>query len=145
VAIATSLLVMGAADLASSSSFNLITQDEARLPPALQEEHPFELRTAGPRIVVRSPIDGGEYDGPIDVDVEFSPGPSGLLVKDETLRVTYLKLVQIDLTGRLRPYFQKDRLHVESVNIPAGRHRISLSIADEGGYTSIASLSFVVH
>jgi len=77
--------------------------------------------------------------------VDFAPGPSGFPVKEDTLKVTYLKIVPIDLTDKVRPYFQNDRLHVEGVKIPAGRHRLRMTIADVGGYVSMVSLSFIVH
>ena len=145
VAIAVLLLVVCPSQAVGPLPFELITEDEAKLSSAPEEEPSIELRTAGPRIVIRSPTDGGEYEGAVDVDVDFAPGPSGFPVKEDTLKVTYLKIVPIDLTDKVRPYFQNDRLHVEGVKIPAGRHRLRMTIADVGGYVSMVSLSFIVH
>lgn len=145
VAVALLLFVMCPSRVTGSLSLELITEDEAKLPAAPEEEPSVELRTAGPRIVIRSPIDGGDYESSVDVDVEFAPGPSGFSVKEDTLRVTYLKIVPIDLTDKVRPYFQNDRLHVEGVKVPTGRHRLRMTIADVGGYSSMATLSFSVH
>jgi hypothetical protein len=95
-------------------------------------------------ITVRSPLEGQESQSPLDVDVEFGPGPSGLPVREETLKVAYPLLISIDLTEKVKPFLQENRLNVKGVAIPAGRHKIRVTIADSGGNISSATLRVIV-
>jgi hypothetical protein len=122
----------------------LITEEEARRPAPPWDEQPIDLRGAGPTITIRSPRDGEETASPLEVDVEFAPGPSGLPVREDSLRVAYVLLISIDLTDKVLPHLQQNRLHVQGVTIPAGRHKIRVSIADAAGNTTSTTLRVVV-
>jgi hypothetical protein len=128
----------------SAASLELVTEEEARRPAPPWEEEPLDLRGSGPTITIRSPRDGEETASPFDVDVEFGPGQSGLPVREESLKVAYVLLISIDLTHKVLPHFQQNRLHVQDVRIPAGRHKIRVSIADAGGNISTTILRVVV-
>jgi hypothetical protein len=124
------------APLLALASVPLVADEEANLPPATTEQEAFGLRSGGPVISVKSPPDGQSVKSPFDIDVTFGPGPSGQPVLDETLRVKYVKLFEIDITARLRPHLHDNHLLVKDADIPAGQHRIRLSIADAGGYVT---------
>jgi hypothetical protein len=128
----------------SAEPLELVTEEEARRPAPPWDEAPFDLRGSGPTITIRSPRDGEETVSPLEVDVEFGPGPSGLPVREESLKVAYVLLISIDLTDKVLPHLQQNRLHVQGVKIPAGRHKIRVSIADAGGNTSTTTLRVVV-
>ena len=122
----------------------LITEGEAMLQDAPTRKGPGEERSEGPRIVIMSPEDGKAYLGPVDIDMRFESAPGAAGVRSDTLRVVYVKLWDIDITDRFRPYLQANRLHVAQARLPAGRHQIRVSIADAAGHTSTRLLRVIV-
>jgi hypothetical protein len=111
----------------------ILADEEANLPPGTAEQETFGLRSGGPIITIKSPPAGHPVPTPFDIDMTFAPGPSGQPVLDETLRVKYVKLFEIDITDRVRPHLHDNHLFVKDADIPPGQHRIRVSIADAGG------------
>jgi hypothetical protein len=114
----------------------LITEEEALLPPPDETRAPPDLPRNGPVIRVVSPTEP-VVTRPFDVDLRFEPRHGGPPVQMASLKVALLKLIEIDLTDRVRPYVRETRLFVPQAPIPSGRHRLKISIADEeGGVTA---------
>jgi hypothetical protein len=53
----------------------------------------------------------------------------------DTLKLTVLKIFEIDITDRVKPYVleKETKLLVKEAKIPVGRHRLKLLIADAEG------------
>ncbi len=122
----------------------LITEGEAMLQDAPTLRGAVDETSDGPRITVLSPRDGQAYTGAVDIEVLFEQVPGGPGVKLESLRVVYVKLWEIDITDRLLPHLQANRLYVERARIPPGQHLIRLSIADESGKRSTRVMRVIV-
>jgi hypothetical protein len=113
--------------------FTLITPEEAAEPDALI---PRGIRTRtegnGPLIKIHSPNLDEPLKIPFIMDIAFEASPDKIIDVD-TLSIKYLKLISIDLTGRIKPYFNNNRLIVKDVKVPRGKHRLQLFIAYTSG------------
>ena len=96
----------------------------------------------GPEIVVFSPEDRSRLAAPVAVRVRFAP--RGAAVDLKTLKVTYVKWINIDLTDRLRPYVSAEGIDVKEADLPKGRHTVRISIGDAAKRTSARTLQFEV-
>src|SRR6266568_7756596 len=87
----------------ASAGVVLITPDEAQLPTP---KGVFAGRaiTRGPRVEL-SDSDNGELHSPLRLQLKFR-GFGGASINLDSLRVTYLKQPNVDLTSRVRPYAQ---------------------------------------
>ena len=149
-------LTFGAPGVAIAKIVLLVTESEASLPdaPAALSPQPGGvpgaapglgrgLEAPGPRIVVMSPEDGHAYAPPVAIDVRFEPAGDGA-VDLGSLKVEYLKFLTIDITDRVRPYVSTAGIRIEQAELPAGRHRVRISIADLGGAVASRTLEFTV-
>ena len=105
---------------------------------------PSDEVSDGPRINILSPEEGKTYNGPVDIEMLFEQVPGGPGVKPDTLRVVYVKLWDIDITERIKPYVQTNRLYVERAQFPPGRHLFRVSIGDQAGKMSSRFLRIIV-
>ena len=124
-----------------------ITPEEAQL-PAYQGIPHFKTRgiPLGPRIVVLSPPASGDAfvsNRPVKLKVRFETTPDAP-VDIRSLKVTYLRLLGIDITDRVRPYVNENGIEVDNVEIPPGEHRIELEIKDRQGHDTDEILKLVV-
>ena len=89
----------------------LITPEEAQLPTP---KGVFAARaiTRGPRIDL-SGSDAGELHSPLRLQLTFR-GFGGATINLDTLRVTYMKLPNVDLTSRVRPYAQPTGIEIQT-------------------------------
>ena len=84
----------------------------------------------GPSIDLRSPRDGATYGGPFPIDLRFAIGPSGASVDMSTIKMIYRRAWGIDITDRIREYIRGNVVHVDSVDLPEGKHRVEIFISD---------------
>ena len=125
----------------------LITEKEAAM-----EEAPAETplarvletdRAKGPLILVSSPKEGEIYRTPLVVDLRFET-PQDSAVDLDSLKVSYRKLIAIDITDRIRPYATEKGIYIPEADIPKGHHKIQIRIADLKGNVSLKDLAFSV-
>jgi len=111
----------------------LITPEEAAQPDA---PTPRGIKTRiegnGPQIKIYSPNLDEPLRVPFIMDITFE-APSDKTIDFDSLRIKYLKLVPIDLTGKIKPYLNNNRLMVKDVKVPQGKHRLQLFIAYTSG------------
>jgi hypothetical protein len=111
----------------------LVTPEEAAQPDA---PIPRGIRTRtegnGPQIKVYSPNLEEPLRVPFIMDISFEAS-SDKIIDFDTLSVKYLKLIPIDLTGKIKPYLNNNRLTVKDVKVPQGKHRLQLFIAYTSG------------
>ncbi len=115
----------------SGHSFTLITPEEA-----LQPEVPFLKECSspeenGPHIKINAPKLNLPLLTPFVVDIAFEASRNKIIDYD-SLRVRYLKFIPIDLTDRVKPYLDNNRLMLKDVKVPQGRHCLQVLI----GYKS---------
>lgn len=108
----------------------LVTPEEAGHPdaPALLLGGAERAVTDGPGIEIVTPQKAAEYRRPIDIRVDFKP--QGAPVDFETLKVTYVKLFNIDITDRVKPFASAAGIRLERADLPSGNHTVRVSIAD---------------
>lgn len=113
----------------------LVTEGEAALAPAPLTRAAVELPKSGPLVRIVTPQQAAVVTAPFPVEIQFEARPGGAPVKMETLKLTVLKLIEIDITDRVKPYVleKETKLLVKEAKIPAGRHRLKLLIADAEG------------
>lgn len=120
----------------TGNCFTLITPEEAEQPdaPMIRTRGIKMTRVEGdgPQIKMHSPNLEEPLSIPFVVDIAFEASPEKTIGFD-SLSVKYLKLIAIDLTSRIRPYLNNNRLMVKDVKVPQGRHRLQLFIAYTSG------------
>lgn len=131
-AIGIGLALGGAAH--SAHAFQLITQDEAKLPAAPVVQIATRGLTRGPTVdQVSPPADAMVPDGAsLTIDITFA-AHNGSSVDPDKVRVTYLKQPEIDLTQRLKPFITPKGIDATDVQVPAGVHMIKIEVTDSEG------------
>ncbi len=93
----------------------------------------IETRYAtGPRIEVVEPSPDAEYKAPIRLIISFMPR-EGTQVDLKTFRLEYLKLIPIDITGRVAGYLEPTGVRIEKAELPPGDHRLRITLKDTKG------------
>ncbi len=113
----------------------LMTEGEAALAPPPLTRAAAELPRSGPVIKIVTPQQAAEVTAPFPVEIQFEQRVGGAAVKMDTLKLTVLKIFEIDITDRVKPYVleKETKLLVKEAKIPVGRHRLKLLIADAEG------------
>jgi hypothetical protein len=114
----------------------LITPEEAQLPTP---KGVFAQRaiTRGPRIEL-SDSDSGELRSPLRLQLKFR-GFGGASINLDSLRVTYLKQPNVDLTSRVKPYAQPAGIEIPDAEAPPGQHFVRIEIQDSEGRRTITT------
>jgi hypothetical protein len=99
--------------------------------------------TPGPAIKVIAPKENMVQIAPFDIDIRFEQ--RGAAVVDlASLKVFLMKLWDIDITDRVRPYVSGDGIHVTHADFPKGQHTIKIAIADHEGNESLRTMTVMV-
>ena len=116
--------------------FTLITPEEAAQPDAPMKRTKgikfTRIEGDGPHIKIHSPNLEEPLRIPFVMDIAFEAS-SDKIIDFDTLSIKYIKLISIDLTGRIKPYLNNNRLMVKDVKVPRGKHRLQLCIAYTSG------------
>jgi len=120
-------------------SFTLITLEEA-----LQPEVPFlkecsSLEENGPHIKINAPKLDLPLLTPFVVDIAFETSRNKIIDYD-SLRVKYLKFIPIDLTDRVKPYLNDNRLVLKDVKVPQGHHCLQVQIGYKSGEKTLMEI-----
>ncbi len=129
----------------TSSPPQWITEEEAVLPAKetkidnLEKEQSFNpyptasnKEPTGPIINIEKPDENGLYQELIDILVRFEKHPLGEPINMDSLKIVYLKLFDIDITDRVRPYIAGNLINANKIQFPKGNHRFEISIQDIG-------------
>lgn len=144
----TAVVLLSAAATAHALRDNwLITPEEAAMAPAPEGTIIGEIPVGGesqlgPKIDVIKPGEGTSEPAPVEVDIRFVPKTSP--VDLESLKVSVVKLINIDITDRVRAHATTDGIHVSGAQIPTGKHTVRISIADKDGLRSVKDVTFEV-
>ena len=121
----------------------LITEDEARLPPAADS-----AEQTGTRAITRSPgisLASAELvvrDG-FPLRILFEPR-GGIGIDPESVRIVYLKSPQVDLTARLKGQIGPEGIEVPAASAPPGEHALQVSVRDKNGRQAVKKINLVV-
>ena len=118
----------------------LITEEEAKLPPpkgAIATDR--RGITRGPKIDFVSP--GDQIHSPMHLLLKFESF-GGAKIDPESVKVTYLRTPNVDLTPRLKSFVQPTGIDVPDVVLPVGDHMVRVDVKDSDG--RIGSASFVL-
>lgn len=118
----------------------LITDEEAKLPP------PKGAIVADRRGVTRAPkIDfvsaGDQVHSPVHLQLKFESF-GGAKIDPESVKFTYLRTPNVDLTARLKSFVRATGIDVPDAELPVGDHIIRVDIKDSDG--RIGSASFLL-
>ena len=119
------------AQFANAQVVQLITEDEAKLPPPAAGL-PSRGVTRGPGIKIASPDTSGKLSNPFALKVAFV-AHGGSKINPDSVKLTYLKSPLVDLTPRIKDAIVADGLDVPKVSVPTGEHKIRISVKDSDG------------
>ena len=141
----TFLLIASAATFISLSiparaAIVLITEQEAKLPP------PRGAVAADRRGITRGPkidvvLQGDQLHSPMHFQLKFESF-GGAKIDPDSVKVTYLRTPNVDLTPRIRPFVQPTGIDMPDVELPVGDHMVRVDIKDTDGRAG--STSFVL-
>jgi hypothetical protein len=118
----------------------LITEEEAKLPPpkgAIAADR--RGITRGPKIeLVAAPE---PIHSPMHLQMRFE-SYGGAKIDPESIKITYLRTPNVDLTSRIRSFVQASGIDVPDVQLPVGDHMLRVDIKDSDG--RIGTTSFVL-
>ena len=126
----------------------LITKQEAALAnapedPKIASKLLEEEVERGPIIVLNSPKNEGRYPKPIKIDILFIPRDAAD-IDLSTLKVIYVKIFDIDITARLKKHTTDKGIQIPEAELPPGKHKLKILLADTKGHMSTQKLVFVV-
>lgn len=133
--------ILGVMPAGAAEPVQLITVEEAQLPPS-GSDGPARNITRGPGIdsVAPSPIG---VKGTFRFAVKFKPR-NGVAIDPESVRVTYLREPNIDLTARLKGFISADGIEAPAVVAPEGEHVIAIEAVDKEGRTGRGQVTLTV-
>ena len=118
----------------------LITEEEAKLPPP-RAAVATDRRgiTRGPKVEL---VDDNEpVHSPMHLQLKFE-SYGGAKIDPNSVKVTYMRTPNVDLTGRVKPFVQPTGIDIPDVLIPVGDHMVRVEIRDSDG--RFGSTSFVL-
>lgn len=127
---------------AEAQVLHLITEDEARLPPAPEtKEQVTRAITRGPGISLAS-ADIVKRDG-FPLRIVFEPR-GGVPIDPQSVRILYLKKPPVDLTERLKGQIHPEGVEVPAAMAPPGEHPLQVTVRDSNGRQSVKKFKLVV-
>jgi hypothetical protein len=142
ILISIAVLAAGLVLAGPASSLELITEAEARLPPALSTVTRGGI-TRGPGIVVVTPSPDTDVKAPFAMKVNFL-AHGGSKIDASKVKVIYLKRRPVDLTPRLMAAISESGIDLADAIAPPGSHDIKIDVTDDAGRTKSAVISFTV-
>jgi hypothetical protein len=116
----------------------LITEEEAKLPP------PRGAVATDRRGVTRGPKikfveDGAQFHSPAHLQLMFESF-GGAKIDTDSVRMTYLKTPNVDLTPRIKPFVQTSGIDIPDVELPVGEHMLRIDVKDSDGRIGTTSI-----
>jgi hypothetical protein len=136
VACATAAFILTAAPSDAKAGVVLITPDEAQLPTPKGVFAPRAI-TRGPRVEL-SESDHGELHSPLRLQLRFK-GFGGASINLDSLRVTYVKEPNVDLTSRVKPYAKPAGIEIPDAEVPPGQHFVRIEVQDSDGRRTVTT------
>ncbi len=125
------LVVAGLLSSGSSRATQLITEEEAQLPPpkgAIAADRRGIMR--GPKVEFVSPADS--VSSPLRLVLKFESF-GGAKINPDSVKVTFLRSPNVDLTSRMKPFIQADGINMQDAELPPGEYSVRVDIKDSDG------------
>lgn len=135
------ILLAGLLPAGATEPVQIITAEEALLPPAEPDGIDRNI-TRGPGIDTVAPSAIG-VQGNFRFAVKFKPR-NGVAIDPETVRITYLREPNIDLTARLKEFITTEGIDAPAVIAPPGEHLIAIEAMDKEGRTGRGQVTLTV-
>lgn len=135
--VAAGLLFSGA-----SRATQLITEEEAKLPPpkgAVAADRRGILR--GPKVEFVSP--GDSVSSPMRLQLKFESF-GGAKIDPDSVKVIFLRTPNVDLTPRVKPFVQADGINMQDAELPPGDYTVRVDIKDSDGRPGTAIFTLKV-
>src|SRR6478736_2023506 len=129
--VATGLVASGLLVSAPSRATQLITEEEANLPPpkgAVATDRRGILR--GPKVEFVSPGDGTK--SPLRLQLKFESF-GGAKIDPDSVKVLFLRTPNVDLTSRVKPFIDADGINMQDAELPPGDYTFRIDIKDSDG------------
>ena len=119
----------------------LITPEEAKLPPPkIAVSMPARGVTRGPQVEWVQAADPTR--SPTHLQVKFR-SHGGANVDASSVRMTYLRTPDVDLTARIKPFVTDAGIDLPDAIVPPGSHTLRVDLKDSDGRSG--TLSFVLN
>ncbi|MBR1127033.1 hypothetical protein [Bradyrhizobium iriomotense] len=115
----------------SSRAAQLITEEEAKLPPpkgAIAVDQRGIMR--GPKVEFVSP--GGAASSPLPLVLKFQ-SYGGAKIDTDSVKVIFLRTPNVDLTSRVKPFVKADGIDMQDAELPPGEYTVRVDIKDSDG------------
>lgn len=137
-------ILLGACVSVPACAQVLITEQEAKLPPAAGAVAMSSRGvTRRPRVELVSPAKGTAPTSPLRLQIKFAPF-SGATVDPASVKVIYMKSPAVDLTSRVKAFTQPTGIDVPAAEVPHGDHIIRVDVTDSEGRTAISSFTLKI-
>ena len=126
------LMISGAAQ-----AVQLITEEEARLPPpkgAVALDKRGLLR--GPKVEYVST--GETVHSPLHLQLKFQSF-GGATIDLDSVRIIYLRAPNVDLTPRVRPFVRSTGVDIPDAELPPGEYTVRVDVKDSEGHSGTTS------
>lgn len=125
-----------------SRATQLITDEEARLPPpkgAIAADRRGIMR--GPKVEFVSP--GDSVSSPLHLQLKFESF-GGAKIDPGSVKVIFLRTPNVDLTPRIKPFVQADGVNMDDAEMPPGEYTVRVDIKDSDGRPGTAIFTLKV-
>src|SRR5215470_1828631 len=125
------IVAMGLLTAGQASATQLITEEEAKLPPAkgaVAADRRGILR--GPKVDVILP--GDTVHSPLHLQLRFEAF-GGAKIDPDSVKMTFLRTPNVDLTPRIKPFVQAAGIDMPDTELPPGEYMIRVDIKDSDG------------
>lgn len=136
------LVAVGLLFSGTSRATQLITEEEAKLPPpkgAVAADRRGILR--GPKVEFVSP--GESVASPLKLQLKFESF-GGAKIDPESVKVIFLRTPNVDLTPRVKPFVQADGINMQDAELPPGEYTVRVDIKDSDGRPGTAIFTLKV-
>ena len=126
----------------TAQATQLITEDEAKLPPpkgAIAVDRRGILR--GPKVEIVSP--SGAAHSPLRLQLKFESF-GGATINPDSVKVIYLRSPNVDLTARVKPFIQANGIDMPQAELPPGEYTVRVDVKDSDGRPGTASFTLIV-
>ena len=140
--VAASLLMPSLLVSAPSHATQLITEEEAKLPPpkgAVAADRRGILR--GPKVEYISP--GNSVSSPMRLQLKFESF-GGAKIDPDSVKVLFLRTPNVDLTPRVKPFVHADGINMQDAELPPGEYTVRVDIKDSDGRPGTAVFTLKV-
>lgn len=136
------LVVAGLQLSGVSRATQLITEEEAQLPPpkgAIAADRRGIMR--GPKVEFVSP--GASVNSPLRLVLKFESF-GGAKIDTDSVKVIFLRSPNVDLTSRVKPFVQADGINMQDAELPPGEYTVRVDIKDSEGRPGTAIFTLKV-